>query len=142
MHPISEILCSVYKDLAAREGIRFPLQSIHQDRLDTIVHVVEGKFWDHEHFPTRKKRAAAYLCHLIKGHPVTEGNKRLAVLWLQIYCDAFELKADPLWSLDRLAVAIEAEDSVDDDPDRFRRGSIFSGTAMRARFEGKGYRIG
>lgn len=64
-----------------------------------------------ERFPTPEDKAVAYLCFIIKDHPVTDGNKRLALLWFSVYCSVQKLKPDALpYGLDVIAVSIEQSD--------------------------------
>jgi prophage maintenance system killer protein len=56
-----------------------------------------------------------YLCYIIKNHPLTDGNKRLAVLWFEVYCEAQGLQPRQDVPLDLLAIAIEkASASMED----------------------------
>lgn len=112
MHPISIALCEVYKHLIQNEGVNFRLYKENQDKLDTIVKIVHGNYFGFRRFPTDKDQAAAYFYFIIKNHPVTDGNKRLAVLWLEIFTDILkiEIKMPKNVGLDKLAVAVEKSD--------------------------------
>ena len=107
MHPISEILCRVYNGLVEQGEVVFPLHKVQQDNLNAVVHAVEASFAGFRRYPSLNTRAAAYFVFIIKDHPVTDGNKRLALLWLQLFCDALGLKLVPATSLDALAVSVE-----------------------------------
>lgn len=110
MHPISKLLCETYSELHKNGQVSFPLQEAQKHRLDAVVKTVNASYFGIERFPTVEERAAAYLCHIIKGHCVTDGNKRLAVLWFTVYCAVNNLKPNTRFaSLDELAVAIEQE---------------------------------
>jgi prophage maintenance system killer protein len=63
-------------------------------------------------FHDAETRAAAYFCLIIKDHVVTDGNKRLATLWLQIYTQALELSIRSQMGLDVLAVSVENEKTM------------------------------
>jgi prophage maintenance system killer protein len=75
--------------------------------IDTIVKTVNASYFGIVRFPTPERRAVAYLCYIIKNHPVTDGNKRLAVLWFEVYCEVQGLHPRPDVPLDQLAIAIE-----------------------------------
>lgn len=109
MHPISELLCRAYSDLATRDGIEFPLGAIHARRIDTIVKTVYGSFYGRERYPTDAAKAAAFFYYIIKNHPLTDGNKRLAVLWLEIFSNVhgLALGIEGETSLDELAISVE-----------------------------------
>jgi prophage maintenance system killer protein len=106
MHPISRILCGVYDSLRDAGEVQFPLHQSHKDALDTVVKTVEAAYFGPARFATPQDQAAAYFYHLIKKHPVPDGNKRLAVLWVQIFCNALDVAIRPEASLDVLAVAV------------------------------------
>ena len=108
MHPISEILCEVYNSLLSKGEVVFPLGDEQKKKLDSVVKTVNAVYFGIARFPSIKMHAVAYLCFIIKDHPVTDGNKRLAVLWFQIFCNTFELKPSLALSMDVLAVSIEA----------------------------------
>lgn len=111
MHPISEILCRVYAELYDRGQVSFPLQDDQRQDIDSIVKTVNAVYFGAERFRTPEERAVAYLCYLIKDHPVVDGNKRLALLWFEVYCDINELRPDPSpYGFDELALAIERAD--------------------------------
>ena len=109
MHPISELLCRAYNDLAARDGIEFPLGVVHARRIDTIVKTVYGTFYGRERYPTDATKAAAFFYYIIKNHPLTDGNKRLAVLWLEILSNVHGLvpRIEGRTGLDELAISVE-----------------------------------
>jgi prophage maintenance system killer protein len=108
MHPTSKILCEAYKALCKAEGITFTLQERQKEALDSIVKTVNAGYFGIEMYPTQEDRAAAYFCHIIKRHAVTDGNKRLAVLWTDIYSNALNLPLNPKVPFDELAVAVVA----------------------------------
>lgn len=93
------------------------LQDAQIDKIDAIVGTIEGKWFGYSHFDTEEKKAAAYFCFIIKDHPLVDGNKRLAVLWLQIFCDVMKLqiKLPEQMTLDKLAVSVEAANMNMDD---------------------------
>ncbi len=117
LHPISRILCTVYNDLYENKEVFFVLQDIQADNIDTIVKTVEGTWFGVTRFTTPEEQATAYFCLIIKDHPLVDGNKRLAVLWLEIYCKTFSL---PIvlpkdMTLDVLAVTVEKTKDMDND---------------------------
>ncbi len=117
LQPISRNLCEVYNLLYARGEVVFPLQDIHADSLETIVKTVEGIWFGINRFPTPESKASAYFCLIIKDHPVVDGNKRLAVMWLEIYCKILNLKIvlPKGLTLDVLAVTVEQLKDVNND---------------------------
>lgn len=131
MHPISESLCRVYNGLYARGEVAFPLHRVQEENIDAVVKTVEARYFGITRYAELRTRAAAYFCYLIKDHPVTDGNKRLAVLWLQVYCEALGLEIDPVWSLDSLAVAIERDAMSMDELVEIAELAIFEGTSYR-----------
>ena len=106
---ISRILCTLYDNLYSNKEVFFILQDIHGENFDTIVKTVEGVWFGITRFKTQEEKASVYFCLIIKNHPVVDGNKRLAVLWLELFCKIFNLKIDlPKGiTLDVLAVSIE-----------------------------------
>lgn len=117
MHPISELLCAVYNELLTSGQVAFPLYDTQIDKIDTIVKTVNSNFYGFSRFPTNEDKASAYLFFIIKDHPVTDGNKRLSILWLEIFCTAFGLKIDlpKDLTLDMLAVAVERSELEEDE---------------------------
>ena len=110
MHPISVLLSeTVYPELARREGIEFPLLPRHIAALDSVVKTVEATYWSFERYPSPEDKAAAYFTFIIKDHPVADGNKRLSVYFLEIYCleKGLTLNMAPSVTLDALAVSVE-----------------------------------
>ena len=108
MHPTSTILCKVYKDLIKRERVDFKLHPTQEGKIDTVVKTVNAIYWGYSPYPSNKDKGAAYFYFLIKNHPVTDGNKRLAVLWLEIFSSVFKLEIKQHGiTLDKLAVSIE-----------------------------------
>jgi prophage maintenance system killer protein len=115
LHPICAALVKAYNLLQQKGEVSFPVHEEHIQKLDSIVKTVNANYFGKVRFPTEEDRAAAYLCFIIKDHPMTDGNKRLAVLWFEIYCEVFELsiKLPSHITLDELAVAIEQEKGLD-----------------------------
>lgn len=107
MHPISALLCEVYDRLHAVGQVRFPLYDKQRSALDTIVKTVNARYFGVVRFPAPERQAIAYFCYIIKNHPVTDGNKRLAVLWFEVYCEALGLHPKQDVPLDLLAIAVE-----------------------------------
>jgi prophage maintenance system killer protein len=105
-------LCEAYNKLYENGEISFPLQDEHADKIDTIVKTIEGTWFGFSQYPTDKDKAAAFFCFIIKDHPVTDGNKRLSVLWLEIYCKALNLTMHPKITLDELAVSVENDKDI------------------------------
>ncbi len=116
LHPISEILCETYNTLFLTKEVFFPLQDVHIDKLDTIVKTVYGDYFGTVRFPSLEEKAAAFFCLIIKDHPVVDGNKRLSVLWLQIFCKMNNLTIDTSRiPLDVLAVSVEKTKDLSND---------------------------
>lgn len=110
MHPISETLCKAYRRLYNGGQVKFPLHKTQEEAIDSIVKTVNGHWFGVERYPTVKQKAVAYLCLIIKNHAVTDGNKRLALLWFEVYCIINELKTEDFGvTMDVLAVAIEKQ---------------------------------
>jgi prophage maintenance system killer protein len=87
------------------------LRDKHKEAVDSVVKTVNANYFGVERYPTSIDKAVAYLCLIIKDHPVTDGNKRMAVLWFRVYCNAHELRPNVVsYSLDELAVSIEKAD--------------------------------
>ena len=108
MHPISKTLCKTYTELYNEGQVSFPLHDSQREAIDSVVKTVNANYFGIERFKTSQEKAVAYLCFIIKSHPVTDGNKRLAILWFEIFCEIYELKPDySEYSLDEIAVAIE-----------------------------------
>ena len=108
MHPISKALCQTYTELYSERQVSFPLHDAQREAIDAVVKTVNANYFGIERFKTPREKAAAYLCFIIKDHPVTDGNKRLAILWFEIFCEIYGLKPDySRYSLDEMAVAIE-----------------------------------
>ncbi|NQV92981.1 Fic family protein [Candidatus Kaiserbacteria bacterium] len=111
MHQISETICLVYKKLHKEGHVNFPLYRKQRLAIDSVVKTVNANYFGVERFPTAEDRAVAYLCFIINDHPVTDGNKRLSILWFEIYCQINDLKPDTSeYGLDVLAVGIEKTD--------------------------------
>lgn len=116
LHPISKSLCRAYKLLQQKREVFFVLEDVHIEKLDTIVKTIYGTYFGFTRFPTYEDKAVGFFVLIIKDHPVTDGNKRLAVLWLEILCDACSLKMNlEKISLDKLAVSVEQEKIMDND---------------------------
>ena len=113
----SRILCEAYNLLLAKGEVLFPIEDSHADKLDIIVKTIEGQYFEVSRFDTPEKRAAGYFCLIIKDHPMTDGNKRLAVLWLEIFSDILDLKIamPPDLTLDTLAVTVVSTSDMDMD---------------------------
>lgn len=108
MHQLSLKLCRIYESLLERGEVSFPLQQSHIDAIDSVVKTVNAPYFEQDRFPSKEDKAVAYLCFIIKDHPVTDGNKRLAVLWFDAYCKIENLKVKhPAMGYDALALTIE-----------------------------------
>ncbi len=105
LHPFSLALLSVYNKLLKSGEVCFAAHDHQIEKLDTIVNTVEGTVYGVEKFPSPESKVSAYFCFIIKDHPMTDGNKRLAVLWLQIMCDILGLEITGV-HLDILAVTV------------------------------------
>lgn len=108
MHPISEKLCEAYSELHRNEQVAFPLGERQRNNLDSIVKTVESSFFGVSRFPTPEKKAVAYLYLLIKNRPVSDGNKRLSVLWFEYFCSEHGITPNlGDYTLDAYAISIE-----------------------------------
>lgn len=107
----SKLLCEAYNQLVEKKEVSFGIEDEQADKLDTIVKTIEGSYFGISNYPTKEDKAAGYFCFIIKDHPMIDGNKRLAVLWLEIYCDTCNLTIDlpKNMTLDQLAVSVENE---------------------------------
>ena len=92
LHPTSEILVNVYNLLVEQKEVSFPIYDRQIFALDSIVKTINAEYFGFVRFLTNEDKAAAYFCYIIKNHPVTDGNKRLAVLWLDVFANSLELK--------------------------------------------------
>jgi len=116
LHPISRSLCKAYSILFLKREVFFPLEDTHADKIDVIVKTVYGTWFGFTRFPTYEDQAVAFFCLIIKDHPMTDGNKRLAVLWLETFCEVHKLKMDlSRMPLDVLAVSVEQTKQMDND---------------------------
>lgn len=114
LHEVSHLLCSAYNQLVESGQVSFALYDTQIEKIDTVVKTVFSHDYEVDRFPTHEDKAAAFFCLLIKDHPVTDGNKRLATLWFEIYCHTFALVPFfPPIPLDELAVSIENEKTID-----------------------------
>ena len=116
LHPISALLCEMYRELVAKGQVSFPLHDEQIRKLDSVVKTVHASYFGFARYSTPRDKAAAYFTFIIKDHPVTDGNKRLAVLMLELCCIAFELNLslpDGI-TLDQFAVSVE--NSTDQHP--------------------------
>lgn len=110
MHPISKLLCDAYNELFKNGQVKFPLHEKQRVAIDSVVKTVHANYFGIERFPTEIDKAIAYLCLIIKDHPVIDGNKRLAIFWFTIYCIVNDLQPNTTTiGLDALAVSIERE---------------------------------
>lgn len=108
MHQISELLCLIYKELHKNGQVSFPLSEKHKKAIDSVVKTVNASYFNIERYPGNRAKAAAYLFFLIKDHPLTDGNKRMAVFWFSVFCVTNNLERRDLeLGLDELAVAVE-----------------------------------
>ncbi len=87
----------------------FPIQNTQILNIDSTVKTVNADYYGKARFPHYQDKASAYFCYLIKDHPVIDGNKRIALLWLEIYCHINNLKINPAIHLDELAILVERE---------------------------------
>jgi prophage maintenance system killer protein len=113
LHEVSHLLCKAYNQLVETGQVIFALHDVQIDKIDSIVKTVFSSYYEVDRFPNPQDKAAAFFCLIIKDHPVTDGNKRLATLWLEIYTEALGLKIDSPVSLDLLAVSVENEKEMD-----------------------------
>ncbi len=113
-HPISEALARVYGKMYEVGEVKLPIYETHIDSLETIVKNVNAEYYGYKLYPTAYDKASAYFCFIIKNHPMADGNKRLAVLWLDIFCQICKLKINlpSGLELDVLAVSVENEKSM------------------------------
>lgn len=109
---ILNLLCSLYNKLYEEGKVAFPLAQINLDKLESVVKTVEADYFGFERFPYASQKAAAYFCLLIKSHSMTDGNKRLAVLFLEAFCQIknVQIITERQAKLDELAVSIAKTD--------------------------------
>lgn len=112
LHPDSVHLVRAYSILQKNKEVAFAVFDEQIFNLDTIAKTVHANYFGIVRFPTIEDEAIAYFCFIIKDHPMTDGNKRLAVLWLEIYVGAFKLEIAKEVKLDVLAVAVEQEKNL------------------------------
>lgn len=113
---ILDLLSNLYNELYANGKVSFPLSKINFDKLESVVKTVESSYFGKERFPTIKNKAAVYFCLLIKSHSMTDGNKRLALMFLVAFCEIhkLEISLPKHITLDVLAVTV-AEIDIDID---------------------------
>lgn len=112
LHEISEVLCRAYNTLVDNGQVNFKLHDEQIEKLDSIVKTVYSDYFGFVRFPTHEDRAAAFFCLIIKNHPVTDGNKRLATVWLEIYTVSNSIKINSETPIDILAVSVENEKTL------------------------------
>ena len=115
LHPDSKHLIETYNILLESKEVSFPLHDFQVFNLDSIAKTVNSRYFGIVRFPSYEEQASAYFCFIIKNHPVTDGNKRLAVLWLEVFCQALRLNLKSRITLDVLAVAVEQEKNMNMD---------------------------
>jgi hypothetical protein len=113
LHQDSKHLVEVYNILFERKEVSFSLHDSQIFNLDSIAKTVHSQYFGVIRFPSYEEQASAYFCLIIKNHPVTDGNKRLAVLWLEVFSRALKLNLKSRITLDILAVAVEKEKTMD-----------------------------
>ena len=115
LHPTPRLLAGVYNNLIKRNEVFFAVNDEQLNNLDTIVKNVKSSYFGFVRYPSREDQISAYFCYIIKNHPMTDGNKRLAVLWVEILCAAYDIKVDlpATMPMDKLAVSVEQEKDMD-----------------------------
>lgn len=78
--PTLQVLLNAYENLRQANEVHFPLNEPQRSALDSIVKTVEGQWFGQDRYNTPELRVAAILFFTIKNHPLTDGNKRTAVL--------------------------------------------------------------
>lgn len=112
LHPTSIAIVSLYNELYnSRKEVFFPIHDRQILKIDSIVKTVNAVYFGFDRFPTTEEKASAYFCYIIKNHPVTDGNKRLAVLWLEVFCQISNLQINPSVNLDEFVISVERESS-------------------------------
>lgn len=115
LHQTCETLLRTYQLLARREGISFVPSERNILALDSIVKTVHASYFGFKRYPSPAQKSAAYFYYIIKNHPMTDGNKRLAVLWFELTTLTDEYhpillhdqeSGRPI-TLDELAIAVE-----------------------------------
>ncbi len=111
---ILNLLSSLYNFLYTQQKVAFPLAKINLAKLESVVKTVEANYFGLERFPRTTQKAAVYFCLIIKSHSMVDGNKRLAVLFLEAFCQIHKIYVDLpiLFNLDELAVSV-AESDID-----------------------------
>lgn len=113
LHSISVVISNLYNTLhSVKKEVAFPLHEIHLQNIDSIVKTVNAAYFGLVRYPTNQEKASAYFCYIIKNHPMTDGNKRLATLWLEVFCSINNLKINPNLRLDELAITVETEKTI------------------------------
>jgi death-on-curing protein len=114
LHATSRVLCRIYAKLHEQGQVFFPLNDEQIQKVESISKTVDAVYFGVTRYKTHAMRAAAYFCLIIKNHAFIDGNKRSAVLFLQVYCDVFGLEIKNTdFSLDQLAVDVEAAKNVE-----------------------------
>ena len=109
LHPHSKALVEIYNFLYEQKEVFFSITDYQIENIDSTVKTVNATYFNAIRFLTVEDKASAYFCFLIKDHTVIDGNKRLALLWLEIYCKINSVEISPKVDLDVLAIVVERE---------------------------------
>lgn len=83
-----------------------PFETRFEGKLEGILGAVKQSYKGIYANPTVEDAAAAYLIHLIKGHPFKNGNKRMAILFTYAFLELNDKQLVAFWE-DLYQLAIE-----------------------------------
>lgn len=110
----SSDICRIYGLLYKHRIVAFPLTSEAFNKLDALVHNINGIYFETEIYKTPEEKVIAYLYFLTKDHAFTDGNKRTACLVFEVLCELNGLHPELNdFELDALAVFIERISGID-----------------------------
>lgn len=76
--------------LIAEEAIGVPAETLARlpriDLADSALNAPAGSFAGHEAYPEFEHKAAVLVYHLVRNHPLPDGNKRAAFLSMLEFC--------------------------------------------------------
>jgi death on curing protein len=88
------------------------------DLADSALHAPSATFGDEEFYPDFVDKSAVLLVHLVKNHPLLDGNKRAAWLTLRIFIEVNGWSWAPYPSVDEAQKAVLAIAASEWDEDR------------------------
>lgn len=104
----SKSVCEIYNVLHKEGLISFPLTKDSISSIESLVGSIKQSHFGVEIYESIEEKVVAYLYFMIKNHPFTDGNKRVAVITFFVSCRINNLKIDyKNNNLDSVAIFIE-----------------------------------